>query len=160
MALGLLVGLGCARLHDRLVRGLASLIIEGDETWSFIHTKQSRVDPAKHPAEWGDAYTYIGLDATAKLVISYLVGKRDEESANVFARDLRSRLTVVPHLSTDGFNAYPAAIAAHFARLDRLRRGNREVPHEDRTAGRITGTSRRAIRSSSRRPCSALLAWS
>lgn len=115
MALGLRIGDGCAHLHDRLVRGLATTIIQGDETWSFIQKKEARVDPAKDLPEHGDAYTWIGLDAIAKLVISYHVGKRDAESADVFARDMRSRLTMIPHLSTDGFNAYPAVIAKHFA---------------------------------------------
>jgi IS1 family transposase len=93
---------------------LRSLIIEGDETWSFIHKKEARIDPTRDPAEYGDAYTFIALDATAKLVISYHVGKRDGENADIFARDLRSRLTMVPHLSTDGFPAYPEVIAKHF----------------------------------------------
>ena len=113
LALGLRVGDGCWHLHNRLVRGLRSLVIQGDETWSFIAKKESRLTP-NDPAEWGDAYTFIGLDAIMKLVISYHVGKRDTESANIFAKDMRSRLTVVPHLSTDGFPAYPATIAAHF----------------------------------------------
>jgi IS1 family transposase len=114
LAFAMKVGLGCLVLHNRLVRGLASLLIEGDETWSFIQKKQARIDPVKDPAEYGDAYTFIGLDAIAKLVISCHVGKRTEEDADIFARDLRSRLTMVPHLSTDGFNAYPAIIAKHF----------------------------------------------
>ena len=114
--LAMLIGLGCLNLHNlTLVHGVSStLIIEGDETWSFIFKKQSRIDPAKDPAEYGDAYTFIALDATAKLVISYHVGKRTEEDADAFARDLRSRLTMVPHLATDGFPAYPAVIAKHF----------------------------------------------
>jgi IS1 family transposase len=115
MAVGLQVGDGCALLHDRLVRGLRSLVIQGDETWSFICKKESRVDPMKDPPEYGDAYTFIGLDAISKLVISYYVGKRDGASADVFAADMRARLTMVPHLSTDGFPAYPEVIAKHFA---------------------------------------------
>jgi hypothetical protein len=118
------VGDGCGYLHNRYVRAVRALIIEGDETWSFIYKKQSRLSP-DDPAEWGDAYTYIGLDAIAKLVISYLVGKRDEESADIFAGDLRARLVMVPHLSTDGFNAYPAVIAKHFLCQPRQRRGRR-----------------------------------
>ncbi len=116
--------------------------------------------PRRTPPEWGDAYTYIGLDAIAKLVISYLVGKRDEESADIFARDLRSRLTVVPHLSTDGFNAYPAVIAKHFAGAIDYGVAIKKYRTGSPSAGRITGTSRRAIRSSSRRPCSARRGWS
>ncbi len=114
MDLAMLIGLGCLTLHNRLVRGLQTLIIEVDETWSFIFKKQARVDPTKDPAEYGDAYTFIGFDATARFVISYHVGKRCEADADTFAGDLRSRLVMVPHLSSDGFNAYPAVFARHF----------------------------------------------
>jgi IS1 family transposase len=53
-------------------------------------------------------------DPCSDWFISYHVGKRDAESADAFARDLRSRLTMVPHISTDGFPAYPEVIAKHF----------------------------------------------
>ena len=112
--LALRVGDGCGWLHDRIVRKLPTLVIQGDETWSYIFCKEARVDPTRHPAEYGDAYTFIGLDALAKLVISYLVGKRDAEHADLFARDMRARLVYCPHLATDGFNAYPSVIASHF----------------------------------------------
>ena len=35
--------------------------------------KEKRVRPGD-PAEWGNTYTWIGLDSDTKLVISYLVG--------------------------------------------------------------------------------------
>jgi len=114
MDFGLRVGEGCARLHNRLVRRCAAHIVQCDETWSFIRRKQARCDPDKDPAEWGDAYTFIALDATSKLVISYLVGNRDQPSADAFITDLRARLTVVPHLTTDGFIPYVAAVGAAF----------------------------------------------
>jgi len=111
---GLRVGEGCALLHDRLVRGVSSYMIECDERWSFIHTKEARVDPTKHPAEWGDVYTFVALDAVAKLVIAFHVGKRDEEGAEAFIRDLRGRLTVVPQMATDGFSPYEPAVRTWF----------------------------------------------
>jgi hypothetical protein len=55
MDLGLRVGEGCARLHNRLVRDVAAHVIECDEEWSWIHTKSARVKPTD-PTEWGDAY--------------------------------------------------------------------------------------------------------
>jgi IS1 family transposase len=111
---GLRVGEGCAYLHNRIVRGVAAHMLECDERWSFIHTKEARVDPSKHPAEWGDVYTFVALDAVTKLVVAYHVGKRDEQAADAFIADLRSRLTAVPHLATDGFAPYIAAIRTWF----------------------------------------------
>lgn len=111
---GLRVGEGCAHLHNRLVRGVSAHMLECDERWSFIHTKEARVDPSKHPAEWGDVYTFVALDAISKLVIAFHVGKRDQESANAFIGDLRARLNTVPTISTDGFVPYVEAIRTWF----------------------------------------------
>ena len=114
MDCGLRVGEGCALLHDRIVRGARAYMLECDERWSFIHTKEARVEPGKDPAEWGDVYTFVALDSVTKLVIAYYVGKRDHESADAFIADLRARLTVVPQLATDGFVPYIEAIRAWF----------------------------------------------
>lgn len=113
MRLGLILGDGCAALHNRLVRGLAAHFIEGDETWSFITKKEARVTPAD-PLEYGDVYTFVALDAGTKLVISYLVGKRDQPSTDTFIKDLRARITVVPQFTTDGWVPYVSAVAAAF----------------------------------------------
>ena len=114
MSLGLRVGEGCAHLHNRLVRGVRAYTLECDERWSFIHTKEARVDPSKHPAEWGDVYTFVALDAASKLVTAYYVGKRDQAAADAFIADLRSRLVVVPMLATDGFMPYIEALRCWF----------------------------------------------
>lgn len=113
LELAMRVGDGCGYLHDRLVRNLSSLIIEGDETWSFIQKKEARVAKG-NPTEHGDAYTFVALDAVSRLVIAYRVGKRDEENTDAFAADLRARLTMVPHLTTDGFLLYRDVIEKHF----------------------------------------------
>lgn len=113
MDFGLMLGDGCALLHNRLVRGLAAHFIEADETWSFITKKEARLTP-NDPSEYGDAYTFVALDSGTKLVISYLVGKRDQPSTDAFIKDLRARITVVPQLTTDGLATYPIAVRQHF----------------------------------------------
>lgn len=114
MHFALRVGEGCEHLHNRLVRGIGAPLVECDERWSFIGKKEARVEPGVDPAEWGDVYTFVALDAVTKLVIAYYVGKRDQPSTDAFIIDLRSRLTVVPHLSTDGFSPYAQAVGASF----------------------------------------------
>lgn len=111
--LALIVGQGCERLHNRIVRNLAAYVVQADEVWSFVAKKNARLTPDDAP-EKGDVYTFIGMDANTKLVISFLAGKRDQEHADIFVKDLRSRLTVVPHMTTDGFPGYIPAIAANF----------------------------------------------
>lgn len=112
----LLLGDGCARLHDRLVRGVVTSDVEMDEIWSFVHKKQHRCGP-NDPAEWGDTYTFVALARASRLVISYLTGPRDGATTFVFAYDLKLRLVTTPgrvQLSSDGFAPYIPAIRAAF----------------------------------------------
>lgn len=113
LAVGLAVGEACQRLHDVLMTGLHVNILELDELWAFIHTKQRRVQ-ADDPAEWGDSYTFIGIDATNKAIVSYAVGRRDAATAHDFAQDLRKRISNKPQISSDGFIAYTDAIRMAF----------------------------------------------
>lgn len=76
MRLGVRVGEGCALLHDRLMRDLHVNLCELDEVWGYIGKKQKRLE-AGDPAEFGDAYTFIALDATRKAIISYPHGEAD-----------------------------------------------------------------------------------
>lgn len=99
------VGLGCERLHNRIVRGVQSALIQCDEAWSYIFKKESRVTPSD-PAEYGDAYVFVALDANSRLIVSYLAGKRNAESTREFIEDLRRRVAVIPQISTDGFAPY------------------------------------------------------
>ena len=114
MALALRVGERCAHLHSKLVRGLAAYVVQCDETWSFIAKKEARCDPSKDPAEWGDVYSFLAIDSTSKIVISFHVGKRDQASTDAFIGDLRARLRVVPHLTTDGWKPYVSAVGESF----------------------------------------------
>lgn len=109
MRLGVRVGEGCDRLHDRLFRNLNVAAVELDEQWAFISKKQKRV---KHndPQSFGDAYLFIALAANAKAVLSYVVGKRNADNTLALAYDLRQRIVNRPQITSDGFPAYPDAI--------------------------------------------------
>lgn len=110
----LALGQGAARLHDRLVRELAIDAIEIDEVWSYVRKKQARVT-ADDPAWVGEAYTFVGLDATSRLCIAYRVGKRDQATADAFVADLRARLLQMPQqMTSDGFAPYITAIEVSF----------------------------------------------
>ena len=110
------VGFGCALLHDRLMRGVAASVIEADELFAYVFKKEKR-KAATDPSEWGDAYTWTAMDITSRMLVSYLVGKRDPSEAYDFMQDLRERVTGRPHLSTDGFGAYPDAVRRAFGYL-------------------------------------------
>jgi len=114
MNLGVAVGDGCAVMHDRLVRGVAARFIELDEIWSFIGKKAKRVEPGFDPWFYGDAYTFVALDAETKLGISYLTARRTPADTQSFVFDLRDRVTGRPQISTDGWVPYVNSICDAF----------------------------------------------
>ena len=62
----------------------------------------------------GDAWTWTALDADSKLIVSWYVGNRDAESANIFMNDVANRLTKRVQLTTDGFHSYLQAVENSF----------------------------------------------
>ncbi|WP_437624907.1 IS1 family transposase [Sorangium sp. So ce1151] len=114
LSLLLRVGDGCERLHNRLVRDVDCRTVQVDEIWSYVQKKQARVQPGDSP-EVGEAYVFVGMASASKLVISYRVGKRDEENTRAFIADLRARLVTVPQLYLDGWQPYIAAVGDSFA---------------------------------------------
>jgi IS1 family transposase len=113
MRLGARVGRGCAELHDRMMVGVRAGRLELDEIWGYVGKKQKRVQ--RHEiAHKGDQYTFIGMSASAKAIISYRTGKRDSENTDLFIQDLRERVIGAPEISTDGFHPYKNAIRDAF----------------------------------------------
>ena len=107
------VGTGAARLHNRIVREQSAIYVQADEIWSYVGKKERRVTEADPPGV-GEAYTFVAIDVHTRLVLSYLVGRRDNASAGEFVNDLRARLTVMPQIVTDGFAPYVDAILGSF----------------------------------------------
>jgi IS1 family transposase len=105
----------CEAFHDEKVRNVKAKRVQADEIWSFCYAKQKNVKGAKAaPTNAGDVWTWIGLDADSKLVVSYYVGSRDSEDAMNFMDDLRSRLANRVQLITDGHRAYLEAVEGAF----------------------------------------------
>ena len=113
MRLSQRVGEACHRLHHAAMRNLHVRFLELDETWGFIRKKQHNLQD-HDPAEFGDAYLWMGLDAQTKLIVSYLVGKRTGENARALLADLRGRVINRPQITTDAFHVYEEAVAVTF----------------------------------------------
>lgn len=110
---GLMLGAGAESFHNARVRDLRSSLIAVDEIWSYVQKKQARVTPDDAPGV-GEAYTFVGIDTLSRLAISWCVGKRNQETTNAFMADLRSRLAVMPQITSDGFSPYISAVGAEF----------------------------------------------
>ncbi len=111
----LLLDLGsvCSDYQDGALRGLSCQRVQVDEIWSFVGCKKANVKP-EHNADFGDAWTFVAIDADTKLVPSWFVGQRTAEDAFTVLSDLRGRLATRMQLSTDGHQMYLSATADTF----------------------------------------------
>jgi IS1 family transposase len=113
-----LAGQACADFHDRTVRNVQSRRVQADEIWSFVEMKEKQArGKAQRPANVGDTWTWTGIDADSKLIISWFIGSRDADAAWIFMRDLASRLTSRVQLTTDGHRAYLDAVDGAFGAM-------------------------------------------
>jgi IS1 family transposase len=114
----LLVDLGtaCEAFHDAHVRNVPARRVQCDEVWCFCYARRENVpEDLKGVFGYGDLWTWVGQHADSKLVLSWLVGRRDAQTAYPFMHDLASRLTSRVQLTTDGLHAYLEATDSAFA---------------------------------------------
>ena len=101
----------CADFHDNAVRNVKAQRIQCDEIWSFSYAKNSNLKGAKSPPESaGDTWTWTAIDADSKLIISWHVGDRSQDTGISFMSDLRARLANRVQLTTDGHSVYLRAV--------------------------------------------------
>jgi IS1 family transposase len=112
----LLVDLGeaCMAYHDQHVRNVRVRRVQCDEIWAYVGAKAKNVAAAKKEIGWGDVWTWVGIDADTKLVISYLAGGRGAAWAEDFMDDCASRIRGRVRITTDGHRAYLDAVEDAF----------------------------------------------
>ena len=105
----------CSEYQDKALRNLACKRIQADEIWSFVYAKQKNV-PEKMRGQFGigDVWTWTGLCADTKLIVSWRVDTRDADAAWAFMHDLSNRLANRVQLTTDGHRAYLDAVIGAF----------------------------------------------
>jgi len=77
----------CAALLDERMRQLPCRRLQCDEIWTYV-AKKARHVRQDDPAEFGDQWVYIALDADSKLIPAYFVGKRSSENTQAFMQDV------------------------------------------------------------------------
>jgi hypothetical protein len=65
--------------------------VQAGEIWGFVYSKEKNVLFGMEK-EAGEVWTWTAIDAGSKLIVSWLLGDKDAESANVFMHDIASRL--------------------------------------------------------------------
>jgi IS1 family transposase len=110
------VGTACAQYQNAALRNVTSARVQIDEIWAFCYAKQKNVTEEIATARVaGDVWTFVAIDADSKLVLSWLVGKRDAGCATEFLQDVSERLANRVQLTTDGHKMYLNAVIDAFA---------------------------------------------
>ena len=112
------IGCACAGYHNRTVRNLKVRRLQADEIWSFVERRRRIVSAEKKQEGWGDVWTWVGIDADTKLVVSYLVGGRDGGWAMISWKIARNE-------SEPGSDHHRRPQGLSGCRRERLRRGYR-----------------------------------
>lgn len=115
------VGKACYKFHSETIVNLQCKRIQCDEIWSFVYAKER--NKVHRNGYSGDVWTFTAIDPDTKLIVSFLVGLRNQNSTTLFIKDVWSRIKSIPQLTTDGFKPYIEAVAdsfggkIHFAQL-------------------------------------------
>ena len=90
-------------------------VVEADEIWAYCYAKKKNVpEQFKGTPGYGDVWTFTAVCADTKLVPTWLVGERTKDDAEVFLKDLASRMAGRIQLSTDGHAMYQATVGQAF----------------------------------------------
>lgn len=147
------VGAACQKFHDETVVNVNSQRVQCDEIGSFVYAKNKNVEAATAaPSTAGDVWTWTGIEADTKLMVSWYVGNRDAESAHDFMQDIKSRLRNRVQLTTDGFRPYLKAVDdafdgdVDFAQLVKIYGAPDGVGNEKRySSADFTGTKKSIV---------------
>lgn len=102
-------------LHELHVTDLVAIDrLEFDEIWQFVGCKEKSKKRGKQGI--GDVWCFTAFCPTNKLIVDWLVGSRDSETATAFAWSVADRLNdgCRPQITTDSLAAYRSAIASAF----------------------------------------------
>lgn len=104
-------GTACSEFQGAALVDLNCKRLQLDEIWSFVYATQKTVSDAfKYHGGFGDVWTWTALDADSKLMVSWLVGNRNGETAKTFICELKMRLRRRVQIATDSLRTYLDAI--------------------------------------------------
>jgi transposase-like protein/IS1 family transposase len=109
----LLVGEKCERLLNDKVKDVPVRDVQADEMWGYVGMKEKtkRRSEKDLGESFGDAYTFVAIERHTKLVLAWHLGRRNVRDTVAFTEKLYEATSGRFQLTTDGFNAYPDAVA-------------------------------------------------
>lgn len=122
IALLVCVGEKCEIFQRELLRSVPAKDVQGDEIWGFVGMKEKTKTRQKLVADdLGDAYCFVAIERTTKLILAWHLGKRDQCNTRTFVSEVERATRGRIQFSTDGFKPYPQAVRLEF--------GSRPVDH-------------------------------
>jgi transposase-like protein/IS1 family transposase len=107
-----LAGDRCRKLMNDKIKGVTVKDVEADEIWGFCKMKKiTKLYKEVTDPKVGDAYTFVGIERNTKLVLAWHLGDRDVPNTEAFTEKLDRATSGRFQLTTDGMNAYPAAVS-------------------------------------------------
>ena len=105
-------------LEDRL-QSVPVRDVQVDEVWGYVFCKEkTRAKKYDGQDEVGDAYCFIGMERTTKVILAWHLGRRTAADTHDFARKLAAATSGQFQITTDGFKPYQTAIPAAFPNAD------------------------------------------
>jgi transposase-like protein/IS1 family transposase len=117
LSLLVLTGEKCERLLTEKIKGVPVRDVQADEMWGFVGMKQKTMrrklaaESLNLDARCGDAYTFVAIERNTKLVIAWHLGRRNVRDTVEFTEKIYEATSGRFQLTTDGFAAYPDAVA-------------------------------------------------
>jgi transposase-like protein/IS1 family transposase len=110
MRLLVLAGERCETLMVSKIQNLTVHDVEVDEIWGFVQKKEGHKSAADGE-EVGDAYCFVGIERSTKLVLAYHLGKRTAKATDDFIGKLAYATAWSRYqLTSDGFKPYIGAV--------------------------------------------------
>ena len=104
----------CEKFLTRTLVNLPVEDVQADELWAYIGMKEkTKTRKGLDGSDYGDAYTFLGLERESKLILAHHLGRRTWNDAELFMSKLERATTGTFQLTTDGFDGYPAAVMLH-----------------------------------------------
>ncbi len=114
MSLVVTVGSRCKQFLQDTVRRVEVQDIEADEIWGFVGCKERTRERRGYGDEVGDAWCFIGIERTSKIIVAWHLGKRTPADTLAFTDKLRDATLGRYQLTTDGFKPYRTAVPQSF----------------------------------------------
>jgi transposase-like protein/IS1 family transposase len=104
-----LAGAKCEKVSEKMIRNVPVKEVQADEIWSFIGKKEKKLQTGDDPT-LGDAYCFVGIERTSKLVLAWHLGRRTTRDTEAFTEKINEATAGEFQITTDGFKAYIDAV--------------------------------------------------